>query len=728
MKAIWKREMQGYFFTATGYVFLGVFLAVSSALFYLEILSQRSGDLPTFIGGMSYLWMLLSPVLTMRLLAEEKQKKTDQLLLTSPVSLPRIVIGKYLAAVTVLLMAAALTLFYVLVVAVYGRVYPAELAVNYLGFCLQGCAFAALDLFLSGCAATPVTAAVLAFGANFLLWILDLLENAVQTPWIASILRFCSLYSRNEPFLMGQLSFAGILFDLTVIALFLTLTIFLLDRKRVSGGKLRIGRGEEKQKPVKTGKGRYRRISALLAAVVAASLVAVNIGAERLEKKYGWRTDLSFNSISTHSAVTKDTLDNLQHPVQMYALYRKGDEDAPLIELLDRYAAASDLVSWEQLDPSLNPGLISRFSTDTQVPGENSLIVYCEETGRWRTLGPEDYVSLGMDQETGEYSYAGWTYERSITNAISYVTRETVPKVVIIQGHGELDGDTVQHFDGLLTANRFEVVYADLGDPDWTPDPADMLVFFSPQKDLNEEEMNKVTEFADKGGSFLFTCDYTDPIDRMPGYAALLRSYGFIPLDGVVLADKTVTGTYYNGNRMYLIPEMVSTDLTMDLIGSGADTLLMPGCRAFEETEETDRNLITGTLLRSGKTSYLKQLSGTSTSLDKSDGDETGPFALALQARRITTGGYLSRACIIGCSGTLTNEQIYAMTDCQQLIVRMAEFLLNLEASDLDILAKEAIRPALGVGSLQPGAILLALLPAAVLLAALLVLRKRASR
>ena len=180
MKAVWKREMQGYFFTATGYVFLGVFLAVSSVLFYLGILSQRSGDLPTFIGELSYLWMLLSPVLTMRLLAEEKQKKTDQLLLTSPVSLPRIVLGKYLAAVTVLLAATVLTLLYAGIVAVYGQAYPLELAVNYLGFVLQGCAFVALDLFLSGCAATPVTAAVLAFGANFLLWILDLLENAVH--------------------------------------------------------------------------------------------------------------------------------------------------------------------------------------------------------------------------------------------------------------------------------------------------------------------------------------------------------------------------------------------------------------------------------------------------------------------------------------------------------------------------------------------------------------------
>lgn len=232
MKAIWKREMQGYFFTAAGYVFLGVFLAVSSVLFYLEILSQRSGDLPTFIGEMSYLWMLLSPVLTMRLLAEEKQKKTDQLLLTSPVSLPGIVLGKYLAAVTVLLITAGLTLLYVLVVALYGTVYPAELAVNYLGLILQGCAFVAMDLFLSGCAGTPVTAAVLAFGANFLLWILDLLENAVQAEWLSEILRFLSLYRRNEPFMMGQLSWAGILFDLSFIAAFLALTVFRLDRKR----------------------------------------------------------------------------------------------------------------------------------------------------------------------------------------------------------------------------------------------------------------------------------------------------------------------------------------------------------------------------------------------------------------------------------------------------------------------------------------------------------------
>ncbi len=232
MNTVRKRELQGYFYTPVGYVFIGVFLTVSSVLFYMQILRQRSGDLPAFISSMSYLWMLLSPILTMRLLAEEKQRKTDQLLLTSPVSLPGIVLGKYLAAVTVLLITAGMTLLFVLVVALYGRVYPAELAVNDLGFIMQGCAFVAMDLFLSGCAGTPITAAVMAFGANFVMWILDLLENAVQVEWAAETLRFLSLYRRNEPFMLGQLSFAGLLFDLSFIAAFLALTIWHMDRKR----------------------------------------------------------------------------------------------------------------------------------------------------------------------------------------------------------------------------------------------------------------------------------------------------------------------------------------------------------------------------------------------------------------------------------------------------------------------------------------------------------------
>ena len=133
-------------------------------------------------------------------------------------------------------------------------------------------------------------------------------------------------------------------------------------------------------------------------------------------------------------------------------------------------------------------------------------------------------------------------------------------------------------------------------------------------------------------------------------------------------------------------------------------------------------------VLRSGEGSYLKAIDAMSVDLEKKEGDPSGPFALALQARRVTGEGFLSRAFIIGCSGALVNEQVYAMTDIQQFIIRTAEFLLDLEATDLDILAKEAVRPALGTGSIGLGSVLLAALPAAVLLTALLVLLRRRSK
>ena len=234
MTAIWRRELQSYFYTATGYVYIGIFLLISSILFQLQILTPRSSDLLTFLGQISYLWMLLSPVLTMRLMAGEKQRQTDRLLLSSPVSLTGIVLGKYLAAVTVMFLTVLLTGLYVLLVALYGRVYPGEILTGYLGFLLQGMAFAAIDLLMSSLAAGQVTAVLYAFGANFILWMLDMLSVSVPASF-GRVLDFFSLYARNEPFLMGQLSFASVIFDLSVTEAALALTVYGLDRARRRG-------------------------------------------------------------------------------------------------------------------------------------------------------------------------------------------------------------------------------------------------------------------------------------------------------------------------------------------------------------------------------------------------------------------------------------------------------------------------------------------------------------
>ena len=475
------------------------------------------------------------------------------------------------------------------------------------------------------------------------------------------------------------------------------------------------------------GKRRYRRQSLLIVILLLVSLIALNAAFSVLETRNGWRTDWSFNSLTTHSDQTREILEKLDKPVHIYALYRRGEEDAPLMELLNRYAAASSLVTWEQADPRLNPALLSRYSTETQPVTEDSLIVTCGETGRWRVLTAESFVSLGLDTETGSYASAGWTYERSITEAILYTTRDRIPRVVIARGHGELGEDVLQSFTELLQSNQYEVAWSDLTGTDM-PEAGDLLVFFSPLRDLTETELEALKAFAGQGGSFLFTCDYTDPVSRMERYSSLLRSYGITPLDGIVCADPEDQQTYYQNSRIQLIPEMCSTDITLELLSAGMSTVLLPGCRAFETPAESDRSLLSAEVLRSADSAYLKRIDAGTTNVERTEDDPSGPFTLALQARRITEGGAVSRAFAVGCSSLMTADQIWAMTDSQQLIIRIMEFLVDLNGSGTQIIEKDALRPALSVGSTGAGSVLLVALPTLVLCVALAVLLPRRNR
>lgn len=215
MKAIAKRELQSYFLTPLGYIFLGVFLSIASLIFHISNVASLSSDMFGFFSMMSYVWMLLCPVLVMRLLAGERKQLTDQLLMTAPLSSWEIVLGKYLAACTVLLISTLLSLFYPLLAGIQGRVYPMELMTAYLGFTLQGFAFIAFDLMLSSLPASPISAAVLCFGANLLLWLSGLLSSTLPSSVIRKAIGFFNLYERFTPFLHAQLSLANAVYFLT---------------------------------------------------------------------------------------------------------------------------------------------------------------------------------------------------------------------------------------------------------------------------------------------------------------------------------------------------------------------------------------------------------------------------------------------------------------------------------------------------------------------------------
>ena len=234
MRAIYRREMQSYFYTPAAYVFLGVFLALGSVFFCIGNLAARSSDLLSLLGQLSYVWMLLSPVLTMRLIAGEKRQHTDQMLFASPCPIGGLVLGKYFAACSVLLLAVLATGVYALIVAVYGALYLPETLVGYLGLILQGCAFLALDLFVSCFSRSQMTAVVAGVGVNLLVWLADVVASAVTVRWIGASLNFISLYRRFDPFLRGQLSLSNVLFYALFIFIMLFLSARTLDARRWS--------------------------------------------------------------------------------------------------------------------------------------------------------------------------------------------------------------------------------------------------------------------------------------------------------------------------------------------------------------------------------------------------------------------------------------------------------------------------------------------------------------
>ena len=173
MWAIYKRELKAYFTSMLGYVFLTFFLVFLGIYFVVYNLVYAYANFEMVLSGMDFIFIVIVPVITMRILAEEKKQKTDQLLFTSPVSITGIVVGKYLAVVTVFAIAMCFSLFYPLILSQFGTIGMGAAYASILGFFLMGCAYLSVGMFLSGVAENQMIAAVLSV-------IVILLTNLVE--------------------------------------------------------------------------------------------------------------------------------------------------------------------------------------------------------------------------------------------------------------------------------------------------------------------------------------------------------------------------------------------------------------------------------------------------------------------------------------------------------------------------------------------------------------------
>lgn len=232
MKAIFKKELRSYFFSPLGYVFVAVFALVTALFFFVYNLVQGIGDMNYLFSNITLLLVLIIPVLTMRSFAEEKSRKTDQLLLTSPISVWEIVAGKTLAAYTVFALALGLTLIYPLILSFYTEMAWSVVFCNYLGFFLMGATFISIGIFISSLTENLLISAVSSFGALFAIYLMDWVSGSVSNPIFSAIANAISVTARYTDFSIGIINIPHVIYYISAIAIFAVLTVTNIEKRR----------------------------------------------------------------------------------------------------------------------------------------------------------------------------------------------------------------------------------------------------------------------------------------------------------------------------------------------------------------------------------------------------------------------------------------------------------------------------------------------------------------
>lgn len=286
MLAIYKKELRQYFNSMIGFVFLAFFLVIIGIYTWAYNLSSGLGNFEVTLGSISFMYVLLVPILTMRIVAEENRQKTDQLLYTAPVSLTKIIVGKYFAVLTLFSCAFIPICIYPLIIHMYGtdvRLAPAYSSI--IGFYLLGAATIAIGLFISSLTESQVIASVVSFITlllTFLLsnitgmlpteaisqcvmiavlwlviclgfyhmmnnvtvlvmmavigeaaiWIIYAVKSSLYESLLTNILNTLALSTRFDDFSLGILNYDAIVYYVSIAFLFVFLTIQMIKKKR----------------------------------------------------------------------------------------------------------------------------------------------------------------------------------------------------------------------------------------------------------------------------------------------------------------------------------------------------------------------------------------------------------------------------------------------------------------------------------------------------------------
>jgi len=225
------RDLKSYFASWMAYLVGAGYLFIAGYIFYVILVSSRQADMRWSFHNMAVTLLFVCPLLTMRLLAEERRSGTIELLLTSPVTDLQVVVGKFLAAVGLLAILLAATVHFPLILVQYGSPDSGPLVSGYLGLLLVGASFMAVGILASAVTESQVVAGFLSFGALLLFWIIGWgADQATST--VGETLRQLSLLNHFDDLAKGVIDTKDIIFYLSFIAVMLFAAVRALESRR----------------------------------------------------------------------------------------------------------------------------------------------------------------------------------------------------------------------------------------------------------------------------------------------------------------------------------------------------------------------------------------------------------------------------------------------------------------------------------------------------------------
>lgn len=288
-----------------------------------------------------------------------------------------------------------------------------------------------------------------------------------------------------------------------------------------------------------------------LTVIVLAIVIVLNLIVGQIPEAYR-NIDVSSTKIYDISDTSRNLLKDLDKEVDMTVLAVRDETDERIVTFISKYAALSDEIQVEWIDPVLHPSALTEYDTS-----EDTIVISCEETGKTTTVSFGDI--LVMDTYSyyyyGTASYTEFDGDGQLTSAVNYVTNETEKTIYQSTGHGESTLSST--ITDLMDKNSYTLSEVNLLMTDSIPDDCDLFLMYAPSADLTEDEINMLGAYLDQGGKVMILFGETGA-SELPNLAGLLEEYGIGAVEGYI-ADPS---RCYQNNYYYIFPELsVSGDM-----------------------------------------------------------------------------------------------------------------------------------------------------------------------